>query len=320
MESIQSWKELLECSSERGTVDALSPCGARPQEPDAELLSERDRYGFPIKTWISRKSGLVWTSPRLSDDLTETFYAGHFQAIYRGRKERISRRFANQILRASALLDDLSGLDFDLKFSGARVLDVGCGAGGMLVPFAEMGSEIAGCDIGGKEYVEFGNKFNLNILHKSSTYLCEQRRTFDIIILSHVLEHIANPIEFLRSIRQLLCDSGFLICEVPGILNLDGYNGDFLRYLQNSHTHHYSSNTLAAVMRIAGLRVIRQNESVRIIAKKAEIGLPEWRESDYCKIRQYLQSKEDRIRLLKPIQRIRRVANRGLQLLRKRLK
>jgi len=49
---------------------------------------------------------------------------------------------------------------------------------------------------------------------------------FDVITLIHVLEHVQNPIDLLRSVRSLLKPDGMIFVEVP---NCDSY---FLRFVE----------------------------------------------------------------------------------------
>jgi SAM-dependent methyltransferase len=43
----------------------------------------------------------------------------------------------------------------------------------------------------------------------------DYNNNFDIIVISHVLEHVSNPLEFLNSFLFLLQDNGYLFIEVP---------------------------------------------------------------------------------------------------------
>ena len=52
---------------------------------------------------------------------------------------------------------------------------------------------------------------------------------FNIIILSHVLEHVVNPIDYLKLVRNLLVNNGILYIEVP-FLDYQ-YKGDLFPHL-----------------------------------------------------------------------------------------
>ena len=95
---------------------------------------------------------------------------------------------------------------------------------------------------------------------------------FDLIIISHVLEHVSDPIKFLLIARKKLKYNGYLYVEVPDIQRPK------LRVLYSSffaspHLFLFSSRTLRIILSKAGLKVIAAGNSergLRILAKKDE--------------------------------------------------
>ena len=54
-----------------------------------------------------------------------------------------------------------------------------------------------------------------------------------------------------------------LYIVVPGLKNIaSAYNKDFLQYLQNAHTYHFTKQTLQNCANISGLQQINSNEYV----------------------------------------------------------
>jgi len=81
---------------------------------------------------------------------------------------------------------------------------------------------------------------------------------YDVITLFHVLEHLADPIEFLKNIKALLKPEGVLILEVPNVkeLLLDNskeYN-DF--YWIRAHLNYFDQETLSYALKKAGFKKI----------------------------------------------------------------
>ncbi len=83
--------------------------------------------------------------------------------------------------------------------------------------FMEEGCSTIGCDPN-PIVVEFGITKGLEIRFGSIECL-SGKTSADILILSHVLEHIEDPIKFLQNAKDLLVDDGLIYIEVPGVDN-----------------------------------------------------------------------------------------------------
>jgi SAM-dependent methyltransferase len=233
---------------------AVPSCLGREEE---EVVAEVDRYGLPIRTVLSRRSGLMRSDPYYSSDYLGVFYREHYRGLYRPRRFSLPWFFAEQVRHGQRVLERLGG-----KLQpGARVLDVGCGMGGMLVAFAMEGCEVIGFDYGA-QYTSKARRLGLDVRTGGFETVADER-PFDLIMMSHVLEHVADPIEFARGAARLLAEDGLCYVEVPGIFNIRaGYDGDFLTYLQNAHQWHFTAATLRAVLARAGLQVEQGDESI----------------------------------------------------------
>ena len=92
----------------------------------------------------------------------------------------------------------------------------------------------------------------------------EPGRRPDLVIYSHVLEHVLDVGAELDRLRGVLAPSGIVYLEVPGIKRLDaGYEDDFLRYLQNAHCYHFSLVTLTNLLAGHGFERIAGDDLVR---------------------------------------------------------
>jgi len=104
-----------------------------------------------------------------------------------------------------------------------RVLEVGCGEGGNLLPFLELGCHVTGVDLSeGK--IELANKFleeytemDQAAFRADDIYALTADETglFDIIILRDVIEHIHDQEKFMKFIRNFLKEDGVLFFGFP---------------------------------------------------------------------------------------------------------
>lgn len=93
---------------------------------------------------------------------------------------------------------------------GASVLDVGCGAGTLLVNLRDAGFKPLGIDPYIAQPIRYAN--GATVLKRS---LEDITGSFDCLMLHHCLEHMASPRDVFRNIDRLLKPSGSLLIRVP---------------------------------------------------------------------------------------------------------
>lgn len=103
-----------------------------------------------------------------------------------------------------------------LPATGGRVLDVGCGNGDFLARAKSAGWEVSGVDPD-PEALNIARVRNLDVrLGGIETVGCVSEQ-FDVITLSHVLEHVHDPVALLRRCYQLLKPGGWVWLETPNL-------------------------------------------------------------------------------------------------------
>jgi SAM-dependent methyltransferase len=140
------------------------------------------------------------------------------------------------------------GVHFD-----AAILDVGCAQGGMLDALRRAGF----LDAVGMDPSLACVKAATLRSHRAyvSTLADDVVDKYDVIILSHVLEHIEDPIAALRGVKDRLRFGGSAYIEVPDAAHYSKYGLPFLDF-NSEHINHFCGDTLAAGCRAAGLHVI----------------------------------------------------------------
>lgn len=97
-----------------------------------------------------------------------------------------------------------------------KVLEIGCGTGMMVsIPLAALGYDVLGIDLD-KASIDFANSVNpypnAKFKHCDATELND---TYDVIILSEVLEHLREPDKLLKVCHSILSAQGILIITAP---------------------------------------------------------------------------------------------------------
>lgn len=99
---------------------------------------------------------------------------------------------------------------------GLRILDIGCGGGIVSEPLARLGAAVTGIDPAA-ENVEaarlHAEKSGLAIDYRATTVeaLADQGETFDVVIASEVVEHVADLDLFIRSAAATVKPGGLMI-------------------------------------------------------------------------------------------------------------
>jgi len=124
-----------------------------------------------------------------------------------------------------------------------RYLDIGCCYGGLLDAVSEKyGCVSEGCDIR-----DFADGYKV---HKS---LDEIEETYDLVTCIHTLEHVTDPVGYLKAIRKVC--SGTLFMEVPSFSTSKGV-------LSPHHLFGFTTHTLHDIVENAGFRVIEVGQAV----------------------------------------------------------
>jgi SAM-dependent methyltransferase len=142
---------------------------------------------------------------------------------------------------------DMQGL---LPKVGA-LLDIGCGNGSFLQAYGRSnpGWRMTGLELDARNKACVESVPGVTHLHVGSIDSLDNK--FDLIVMIHALEHIPNPVAFLRSLLERLNPEGRLLIQVP---NLEASPFDLLIA---DHCSHFSAAALDRVVRSASYQVRR---------------------------------------------------------------
>ena len=207
---------------------------------DFEILSEKDRYGFDLDTVICKRCGLIYTNPRFNQKTYANFYNSEYRGLYLDSITPKKDFWESQRKQGKKIFNYLQNI---MKIEGLVVAEVGVGAGGIMQYFKENGNKIVGVDFGG-EYIKLGKSKGLNLMKGDIDELIKNKIKVDVLIYSHVFEHILDLAKELDKIKKVLKKDGLLYIEVPGVRNLDkGCDMDFLKTIQNAHVYYFTLST-----------------------------------------------------------------------------
>ena len=166
--------------------------------------------------------------------------------------------FFQKIIESTGIRKSLSYSQFrylEKYLKKGKLLEIGSGEGFILELFEKKGFDVNGVE---------ASEDNLEIIKKKlnsgkcvtgfAEDLPDYKEKFDIIILSHVLEHLVNCKIVISNLRNLLNDNGILFIEVPNCQNEEELTQSIFT---QPHLHHFTEESLKELFHSSKLEVIR---------------------------------------------------------------
>ena len=263
----------LHDSSSRGEIRSRSCPNCYLCGSEGELLYEGLKdwlYGAPgtwnFKLCSKPACGLLWFDPMpLYEDIEKAYvsYYTHQAPLPNGSRQT-RRGFVGRILHKSfylvlkATLIHLERRRLDLMYVGSlspgKLLDVGCGGGSRLGQLRALGWDVQGQEVDPKAAAQARNIYGVPVYLGRLEDAAFPDASFDAILMSHVIEHVHDPVRLLAECIRVLKRGGTLVVVTP---NAESYGhkrfGSYWRGLEPPrHLYLFSQGTLRAIAAEAG--------------------------------------------------------------------
>lgn len=157
--------------------------------------------------------------PPLTKEQEVSFYAAEFEGFMTSR----SGAAGGWLGAESHITANESTRERRLKYlnphvsSNASILEVGCSSGFMLIPYYKKGHTCIGIEPSGF-FSNYVSDNGIKVYSSTEDLIkSDPSMKFDIIMHFFVLEHIAEPINFLKTQLELLNKGGKIIFEIPNV-------------------------------------------------------------------------------------------------------
>lgn len=233
-----------------------------------QLLFKGTEKGHASYHVICKKCTLVFQDPRPDEEFLDSFYHKTYSKTLNRMGSFRGGPDDGALIRADVKAKRLwSFLSPHLpSISHPTVLDIGASAGVLLNYFKRTGYATYGVEPG-EGFAEYSKKSGHQIENSVFRPSIFPGEKFNVITMSHVLEHCASPLQILREIREKLSpDKGLLVIEVP---NLMKPNGPLNGFFQFPHLYTFSPSTLMTLLEGAGYEVVDWNDDfphLRVLA------------------------------------------------------
>jgi 2-polyprenyl-3-methyl-5-hydroxy-6-metoxy-1,4-benzoquinol methylase len=220
------------------------------------VVSEKDRHGNPLRTILCAGCGIITNDPIPSDEELANFYKKDYRTDYKGTPEPRMR----QVWRNFGRMEQHMLENRDVYASGMKGLDLGSGSGEFMFLANAIGIQCQGIEPN-EGYANYcRSKLGLNVANQTLEETVFAAKSFNLIRLSHVLEHMRDPVRSLKVLHNWLNDDGILYIEVPDI-EAEAARKMHGKMFHFGHLYNFNPVTLRLATALAGFEELPQTAS-----------------------------------------------------------
>jgi len=210
---------------------------------DAPILRRRTRVTATIDAAFDIRCcahcGLLFQSPRFAPEFYRAYYGQVYRRLLAQEQPAFDSHVEDQIARGEALLESLAQL---LPRPG-RMLDLGCGAGGMMHAFRRRGWSVAGVDPDSLAAAHARDALGLTVQTMDAEEMWLDPGAFDLILIAGSLEHVHDITRVLARCHRAGAEDSLLLLEAHGL-----GQAEYLGAIGHNHRRLLTANSLALAM------------------------------------------------------------------------
>lgn len=267
---IKNWK-LFECfrmslrsvSVNRFKISVCTSCGSDNKNSKKIMSKREDEYLTIFKCSFCDN---VYLS-EYESGFNESLYSYYNNSLNKAEDEVYGDLNTQRIVQLLNILKK--------ETKGLRILDVGCGVGGIVKVANTLGWDALGIDVS-KEAVEIAEKFNVNVKKIDFFSPKIQSKSKDVVIMSELIEHVPNPVDFLLRAEEILVPGGILYMTTPNWNSLDRkILKEKWNAIHSEHLTYFTVQTLSKMFdkhtNLECKNIKTSNMSVQLIQKIARL-------------------------------------------------
>jgi SAM-dependent methyltransferase len=229
-----------------GVTSSFVPCeicGSKEFSPICDYVNIGSVKFAKLPVVCCKICGFIMQNPRFNKSFYDNYYNKYYRSLLFGESKPEKEFIIDQIRRGQFLFSNLAKY---LNDTGC-LLDVGCSAGGLMVPFARRGWTVFGTDpdIG---YANFGRQnlgINIEVVAAEDMKFAEKQ--FDLIIIIGSLEHVFDVNATLKICRYAAKENSLLLIEGRafnyGIMN---------QFFSHNHRRYLTATSIELLMQKHG--------------------------------------------------------------------
>ena len=240
--------------------DSKCPIGCSKTD-DVVLTGQDLLHDLPgIFTVVKCSScGLMRTHPRPSPDTIGFYYPENYGPYVGTRVQNTRPKSASWLKK---LLRPIFRRVFNFNttrlptMAPGRVLEIGCASGAFLHQMNAQGWQVQGVEFSEKA-AEAAAKLGFHVHAGPLETAPNPDEPFDLIVGWMVLEHLHNPVDCLKKLRQWAKPGAWLVLSVPnaGSIEFSIFRNKWYALQLPTHLHHFTPQTLENMLQITGWKL-----------------------------------------------------------------
>lgn len=198
------------------------------------------------------KCQLIFTNPRPEAGSIAMYYESTNYISHTDHANNLVN-LAYKLVRSITLRQKLKLIQ---SFTQAKkLLDFGCGTGAFLKYCQAHHYQISGFEPNPNAKLLAANSLKIELLHTLSQI--KKTRKYDIITAWHVIEHVHDLRDTLKTLRKSLHEDGHLFIALPNINSYDAlhYGAHWAAYDVPRHLYHFSRLSFERLIRSVKLKI-----------------------------------------------------------------
>lgn len=203
--------------------------------------------------------GLIFNAVMPTEEELETIYNEEYFRSKDSLKYGYTDYLADRANIVKTSRERLAQIE-QLKRPGS-LLDIGCAFGFFMEVARDRGWTVSGVEISRFAADYAAEELGLDVVHRSAEDGEYARRSYDVITMWDLVEHLRDPAGTLKKLAGALKEDGLLVLSTPDVGSLPARltREKWLGWqLQNEHLFYFSAATLERMLNAAGLEVIKQ--------------------------------------------------------------
>lgn len=226
-------------------------------ENDDPILTGRDLfYESPgdFSVVKCRKCSLMRTTPR-PDPASMGFYYPENYGPYKTSQIQSENKHRNAFEKLIIFLTQSLKLNSECLpvMVPGRLLEIGCASGSFLHKMQKQGWRTQGIELSEKA-AQSARSHGLNVHVGTLENAPSPEESFDLIVGWFVLEHLHQPIDCLKKLREWATAESWLVLSIPnaGSFEFQIFRERWYALHLPFHLHHFTPKTINEVLKVSG--------------------------------------------------------------------